>query len=62
MEQNPSYISTVIPTLAFTVSWFVIGLTVFGPLHWMFEARRAVQRSQLNLHLRSSLTPARAAA
>ena len=40
MEQNPSYISTVIPTLAFTVSWFVIGLTVFGPLHWMFEARK----------------------
>ncbi len=41
MLDLPSYIAvTTIPTLVFTIVWFVIGMTVFGLLHWMFSARR----------------------
>ncbi len=40
MHQAPSYINNVIPTLVFLTVWFVIGLTVFGPLHWMFSAKK----------------------
>jgi sterol desaturase/sphingolipid hydroxylase (fatty acid hydroxylase superfamily) len=36
-----SYIIVVmIPTFVFTIGWLVIGLTVFGSLHWMFAAQR----------------------
>jgi hypothetical protein len=30
----------MIPSLAFSIEWFVIGLIVFGLLHWMFEAQK----------------------
>ena len=40
MQQHPSYIATAIPTLVFVTVWFVIGLTVFGTLHWMFKAKK----------------------
>jgi sterol desaturase/sphingolipid hydroxylase (fatty acid hydroxylase superfamily) len=41
MQNDPTYISAVmIPTLFFTIGWFVIGLLLFGFLHWMFKAQR----------------------
>jgi sterol desaturase/sphingolipid hydroxylase (fatty acid hydroxylase superfamily) len=41
MPDLPSYISAVIiPMLVFTIGWLVIGLTVFGCLHWMFAAQK----------------------
>jgi sterol desaturase/sphingolipid hydroxylase (fatty acid hydroxylase superfamily) len=41
MHDRPSYISSVmIPTLVFSIVWFVIGLTVFGFLHWTFKAEK----------------------
>jgi sterol desaturase/sphingolipid hydroxylase (fatty acid hydroxylase superfamily) len=41
MIDLPSYLAvTTIPTLVFAIVWFVIGLGVFGLLHWMFSARR----------------------
>jgi sterol desaturase/sphingolipid hydroxylase (fatty acid hydroxylase superfamily) len=41
MPDLPSYIAVMtIPTLVFTIVWFLIGLAVFGLLHWMFKARR----------------------
>jgi sterol desaturase/sphingolipid hydroxylase (fatty acid hydroxylase superfamily) len=41
MQDRPSYISAVMtPTLVFTIVWLVIGLTVFGFLHWMFKAQK----------------------
>ena len=40
MQQNPSYASSVIPTLVFLTVWFAIGLTIFGLLHWAFGAKK----------------------
>jgi sterol desaturase/sphingolipid hydroxylase (fatty acid hydroxylase superfamily) len=41
MQDHPSYISSVMfPTVVFTIVWFVIGLIVFGFLHWMFKAQK----------------------
>lgn len=41
MQDHPSYVSAVMfPTLAFTIGWFVIGLALFGFLHWMFKAQK----------------------
>ena len=33
MQQQASYASTVVPTLVFATSWFLIGLVIFGSLH-----------------------------
>jgi sterol desaturase/sphingolipid hydroxylase (fatty acid hydroxylase superfamily) len=38
--QHPSYLTSVVPTLVFLTVWFAIGLTVFGPLHWLFRAEK----------------------
>ena len=41
MPNHPSYVSAVIvPTLVFTLEWIVIGLTLFGLLHWMLKAQK----------------------
>jgi sterol desaturase/sphingolipid hydroxylase (fatty acid hydroxylase superfamily) len=32
--------ATIFPTLVFTIVWIVIGLTVFGTLHWVCAAQR----------------------
>src|SRR5271165_6060362 len=41
MQDQSSYISAVmIPTLVFLIGWFVIGLTLFGLLHWMLKAQK----------------------
>ena len=38
--QQASYVSTVIPTLVFVASWFVIGATLFGTLHGLFQSEK----------------------
>jgi sterol desaturase/sphingolipid hydroxylase (fatty acid hydroxylase superfamily) len=41
MQDHSSFVSTVIiPTMFFSISWFVIGLALFGFLHWMFKAQK----------------------
>lgn len=41
MPDLPSYIIVMmIPTLVFTIVWLVIGVAVFGLLHWMFKAQK----------------------
>jgi sterol desaturase/sphingolipid hydroxylase (fatty acid hydroxylase superfamily) len=36
-----AYISAaIIPTLVFSIVWIIIGMTLFGSLHWMFAAQR----------------------
>jgi sterol desaturase/sphingolipid hydroxylase (fatty acid hydroxylase superfamily) len=40
MQQNATYLNAVVPTLVFLTVWFVIGLTLFGSLHWIFKAQK----------------------
>src|SRR5689334_9052863 len=41
MQNHSSYVSAVlIPMLVFTIGWLVIGLVLFGLLHWMFKAQK----------------------
>jgi sterol desaturase/sphingolipid hydroxylase (fatty acid hydroxylase superfamily) len=40
MQQNATYIGTVVPTLVFLTVWFVIGLAIFGSLHRICGARK----------------------
>jgi sterol desaturase/sphingolipid hydroxylase (fatty acid hydroxylase superfamily) len=41
MPDLPSYIrAAMIPALVYSIKWLVIGLTVFGSLHWMFGAQK----------------------
>jgi sterol desaturase/sphingolipid hydroxylase (fatty acid hydroxylase superfamily) len=41
MQNQTSYVSAVmVPTLVFTIEWFVIGLALFGFLHWLFKAQK----------------------
>jgi sterol desaturase/sphingolipid hydroxylase (fatty acid hydroxylase superfamily) len=38
VQQHIAYASTVVPTLVFVTSWFLIGATLFGTLHWVFRS------------------------
>jgi hypothetical protein len=41
MQNHPSYVSAVmIPSLVLNIDWFVIGLALFGFLHWRFKAQK----------------------
>lgn len=38
--EHPAYLTSVVPTLIFLTVWLAIGLTVFGPLHWLSRAEK----------------------
>jgi sterol desaturase/sphingolipid hydroxylase (fatty acid hydroxylase superfamily) len=40
VQQHPSYASSVVPTLVFVTSWLLIGLVIFGTLHWLCRSER----------------------
>ena len=39
MPQHASYASTMVPTLVFATSWFLIGLVIFGSLHRLCRSK-----------------------
>ena len=39
MQQQASYAGTVVPTLVFATSWFLIGLVIFGSLHRLCRSK-----------------------
>ena len=52
MPQQPSYVTTLVPTLIFLTLWFTIGLAIFGSLHWMFRsAKQRFWRSDMKVDI-----------